>query len=233
VKIDADRPNAYLWRAEAELKLAEYEDAVRSFDQYLNKGGRQFLFEVYRGRGFAWAHCEKYPQAVHDYTRALQLRRDDFVCAARGWAYLALESYKLALPDFEEAIQRNRENGDFYRGRGHALVKLGRYRQAVDDVEESLRCGPKTSTLLHDAARVYAQAVAKVQADLRLTNRQSVARNYQERAVQLIRASVELLPAKERRPFWRDKVLPDSALSPVHGSTEFLRLGAEYSQSAK
>src|SRR5262249_18734307 len=60
----------YRWRAGAFLKLEEYREAARSFDQYLEKGGTP-LPEVYLTRGLIRTKLENYPGAIADYTQAL------------------------------------------------------------------------------------------------------------------------------------------------------------------
>jgi hypothetical protein len=84
-----------------------------------------------------------------------------------------------------------------------------------------------------DAARIYAQAIVKVEADPRQSKPQALAQLYQLRAVMLIRESLGLLPVEQRGPFWRDKIHGDGALSPLRESTSFLRLKREYSRWAK
>ena len=56
---------------------------------------------------------------------------------------------------------------------------------------------------------------------------------YQERAVRLIRRSLESLPPKECGPFWQNTILRDGALSPIRTSTAFLSLASEYSRWEK
>jgi tetratricopeptide (TPR) repeat protein len=233
LKIDPSYANAHFWRAQAQSKLQNYGEAGHSLDEYLKQGGKP-LVEVYRLRGFARARLSNYAEAIQDYTQALTIEPNNpLTRAARGWAYLATAADQLALHDFEQATQLNPENGDAYNGRGYARVKLGQYRQAIGDAEAALKRGPRDSRLLHDAARIYAQAVAKALADARQSYRQVLARDYQDRAVLLIREALESLPAKERRPFWREKILSDRALDPIHNSTDFLRLLTEYSQPGK
>jgi tetratricopeptide (TPR) repeat protein len=233
LKTDPSYAKVHLWRGQAQLQLKNYLEAAHSFDEYLEKGGTR-VAAVYRGRGLARAQLNKYPEAIQDYTQALAMEPDhSSTYAARGRAYLAIEAYRLALFDFEKAIELNSASGDAYIGRGYAGVNLGQHRQAVGDAEAALKLVRKDSGLLYDAARICAQAVAKVQADTRQLNRQVLARDYQDRSVMLIRKSLELLPAEERKRFWRERVLQDAALFPIHGSTGFLGLATENSQWTK
>jgi tetratricopeptide (TPR) repeat protein len=134
----------------------------------------------------------------------------------------------LALRDFDKAIQLNPEDGDAYNGRGYARAQLGQYREAVQDAEEALRREPGVSEITYNAACIYAQAVAQVQAGDKEDERDSLTKQYQERAVELVRAALDLLPEGQRGLFWRNAVLPDSALDPVRASAAFLQLKEKY-----
>jgi tetratricopeptide (TPR) repeat protein len=233
IKIDRSYANAHLWRAQVQFELPNYREAAHSFDEYLKQGGKP-LVELFRQRGFARAQLGDYPQAIEDYTQVLAMEPNHAATqTTRGWAYLATGSYQLAQHDFEEAIRLRPQNGDAYNGRGYARVRLGQYREAVEDAKAALKRGSENaSRLYYDAARIYAQAVGKAQADPRPLSRQGMAW-YQERAVVLIRQALESLPPKERERFWRDTIQLDNALSPIRGSTAFIRLASEYSHWTK
>ena len=46
----------------------------------------------YRARAALYARLGKYPQALADYTRALELQPDAATYTARGWAFLVTDS---------------------------------------------------------------------------------------------------------------------------------------------
>jgi tetratricopeptide (TPR) repeat protein len=68
------------------LTLGRYQQAEKSFDQYLRKGGAKTT-DLFRGRGLARMKLGKYPEAVEDYTRALELAPDGDIYQHRGWAH--------------------------------------------------------------------------------------------------------------------------------------------------
>src|SRR5262249_12969479 len=72
--------------AEALFHLGRYEEVIEAFDRYLQTG--KPLESVYRGRGLARAALGKYPGAIDDYTKALELQPTSAVQAYRGWARL-------------------------------------------------------------------------------------------------------------------------------------------------
>jgi eukaryotic-like serine/threonine-protein kinase len=193
-------------RAEALFRLGRFDEVIRVFDRYLETGKPQE--PVYRGRGLARAELGQYPGAIEDFTKALELNPTSAVQAYRGWTHLVVDAPKLALRDFELAIELDPNNGDAYNGRGFVRARLGRHREAVQDAADALRHGPTSSRLLFNAARIYAQCPGP----------------YRERALELIKKALSLLPANERRAFWSTHVRSDAALATLRRHPTFARL---------
>jgi tetratricopeptide (TPR) repeat protein len=223
----------YRLRGYARAQLHQYREAIQDYTQALALQPHDPSIQA--ARGWALLAMGDYLLALPDFEEAIRLNPENGALPAAVASTVGLVSPLAQGPALAVSalVWGKTENGDAYNGRGYAHVKLGEYRQAVDDAETALERGPKSSRLLYDAARIYAQAVDKVQADPRQSNRRAMAWAYQERAVVLIRQSLQLLPANERGPFWQKRILLDSALSPIRGSTAFLRLASEYSQWAK
>jgi tetratricopeptide (TPR) repeat protein len=191
---------------------------------------------VYRTRGLIRARLGNYPGAIADYDQALTLAPDPATYAHRGWTYLATDAPRLALPDFEEAIRLDPESGDAHNGRGYSRVRLGLYREAVEDAKTALRLGPTSPRLSWNAARIYAQAAGKLDADAARRDRKAVGlrSQYEQRAVHLLRQALDLTPAPARAAFWRDCIGADKvALNPIRRSPAFAQMAAEYSRPAR
>jgi serine/threonine protein kinase/tetratricopeptide (TPR) repeat protein len=215
------RPNAadvYRYRAEAlvDWGLAEapgnsrrqhFEDADRSFYDYLRHGGKPSA-KFYKARGENHARIHEYAQAIADYTDALALKPDSDTFAARGWAKIVLHAHKEALDDFQKAIQLNAKNGDAYNGRGFALAKLVQWSFAVSDADKAVDLGPKNQRHLWSAARIFAEIVRQMDSkqEQKRMSAPGTRFAYQTRAIQLLREALELTPAKERASFWRTKI---------------------------
>jgi len=208
------------------LALGRYEEAEKSFDEYLDKAGEK-TSDVFRGRGSARMKLRKYPEAAEDYTRALEFAPDADIYQHRGWAHFFADAWKLALRDFAKAIEVDPDAGEAYTGRGLARVMLADYRQAVADAETALRRKPATPEMVHNIACIFAQAAACAELDLREDDRQSLTIGYRSRAVRAVRQTLAMLRPEERLAFWRDKILPDAFLTPIRNDAEFLRLQDE------
>jgi tetratricopeptide (TPR) repeat protein len=170
----------------------------------------------------------KYPEAVDDYTRALELAPDGDIYQHRGWAYFFSDAWQLALRDFSKAIELDPTAGDAYTGRGLACVMLGEYRGAVADAEAALLRKPKTPEMMHNIACIFAQAIARAEADSQEEDRQSLAESYRSRALKAVRQTLAMLRPEERLAFWQDKILPDAALVPIRIHLEFQQLQDEH-----
>jgi tetratricopeptide (TPR) repeat protein len=245
VRLDPRHGRAYLLCGEAQMERKQYQEAVLSLDRYLEIGevaaadgrlraaARTRLATAYGLRGLAREKLGDYAAAVGDFTQALRLRPTSTVAAYRGWAYLAQEAPRLAVPDFTQAIRLNPHNGDAYNGRGTAQARLGNHQAAVADAEQALRLGPKAFRTLFNAACIYAQAIAGVEAGPRGQSRsqQRLGLRYQHRALDLLRQALSLLDDDEQRlKFWRTYIQKNNTLNPIRRSPRFLQLAAEHAR---
>jgi tetratricopeptide (TPR) repeat protein len=197
-----DHAEALLVRVRALLKLKRYDDALRSCDALVS-GGKPSA-EVHELRRLAREGLDDFAGALEDLTQALSLRpgRPDLL-ARRGELYLIENSPLLALRDFEEAVRLDPGHADARAGLAAARVRLGRYREAVADAEAAARLAPADHRVLYKAGRVYALAAVAASAEVRRTGPDAVAvvARYQDRAVGLVRAARERVPAAERAAF--------------------------------
>jgi tetratricopeptide (TPR) repeat protein len=225
--IEPDSPLPHGLRARAFLELGRCELAEQAFDEYLRRGG-QPAADIFGGRAQARMKLGRYPEAVEDYTRALEGTPSAELYQHRGWAHFFADAWKLALRDFDRAITLEPNQGDAYIGRGLARVMLGRYPDAVADAEEALRQRPAAPEMMHNIACIFAQAAARAQSDREEPNRPTLAKRYADRALEAIRKTLEILHPAERKAFWQDKILVDAALAPIRSCDELKQIEAEY-----
>jgi tetratricopeptide (TPR) repeat protein len=225
LKLSPGQPLPHEIRGRALLALARYEQAEGAFDDCV-RGGKA-TSDVFRCRGLARMKLGKYPEAVDDYTRALERAPDAGIYQHRGWAHFFSDAWKLALRDFARAIELDPEASDAYTGRGLARVMLGDYREGVADAGEALRRNPGTPEMTHNLACIFAQAAGRARADSRADDRESLAAGYGSRAFEAIRQTLTMLKPEERSAFWQERILPDDALTPIRNDPRFKQLATE------
>ncbi len=205
---------AHLVRVSALLELERFDEAIRASDAAL--AAAPGVTDLYRLRGLARVARGDAPGAIDDYTEALSLAPRDraVVLGKRGWAYLLTHSYELALRDFEAVILLDSSSSEGYAGRAAALIRLGRTRDALSDVDTSLRTEP-TARMYYLAAQTFTQASLRAAEDVarhgRPASRDSLA--YEARASDLLRLALERTPSSQRSTFWSNVVARDPGLA--------------------
>lgn len=212
LSLQKDHSLAQRLRAETLFNLRRFEEVIESFDRYLETG--KPLESVYRGRGLAKSELGKYPGAIDDFTKALELQPTSAVQAYRGWMHVVCEAPKLAERDFQLAIELDTKNSDAYAGRGFVRAIAKQSKEAIEDAEEALRLGPRTPRLIYNAARIHAQAAGAGD----------------RRVFELISEALALLPDEQRSVFWSTQIRTDSALTAIRKHPRFAQLEKEMSK---
>jgi tetratricopeptide (TPR) repeat protein len=221
----------HLWKAHTLVQMAKaddlarkeqhYRDAEAALDSYLKS--RKSL-DVFRFRGLLRITLKRYSDAISDLTRALEAGDDPELLTERGWAHLVLNEIDAALEDFGKALDRNREYGRALNGRGLALLLKPNptrmeVREAVRHAEKAQEYGPWTAFLFYDAARIYAQASARMAAEGYRGEQESS--EYQRTAVWLLGQAISLA---EFPTALGDMIMKDHWLAPIRSSPDFDRL---------
>ncbi len=212
LELQKDHSLAQRLRAETLFHLRRFEDVIESFDRYLENG--KPLESVYRGRGLAKSELGKYPGAIDDFTKALELQPTSAVQAYRGWMHVVCEAPKLAERDFQLAIELDPKNSDAFAGRGFVRAIAKQSQEAIEDAEEALRLGPRTPRLIYNAARIHAQAAGAGDS----------------RVFELIGEALALLPNEQRSAFWANQVRTDAVLAAIRKHPRFAQLEKEISK---
>ncbi len=111
---------------------------------------------VYVSRGQARARLGEYPQAIDDFSRALELSPGNaFAHLERGTVYLETGDYLTAISDLTRALQLNPYLWLALSRRAEAHTRLGHHDRAVSDLTEALCLDPLNPGLF--AARGEAQ----------------------------------------------------------------------------
>ena len=140
--------------------LADYTSAVGLIEQGLPV--QSWFYDLYFSRGSLYSGHQKeakrnYAQAVADYTKALELKPDEYSARGnRGLAYASLRQYEQAVADYTKIIED--PSTDFshsmggstngiawaYEYRGRARHDAKDYANAIADYTEALRLGKES-----------------------------------------------------------------------------------------
>ena len=102
-------------------------------------------------------------------------------------------------------------------------LKLGDPHRAAADADRAVEGDPKEPRLWLGAARIYAQVDAQLRAGRgREGGLPGGPSPHRQRAVWLLRKAVRLVPAGQRREYWRKNVAGDPALNPIRPPEEEL-----------
>jgi tetratricopeptide (TPR) repeat protein len=235
---DANAPgrlNILTARAECLLKVKRWPEAAQAFDEVLRSGAPGKANHL-AGRALARLRQEPPDRngALADLTLALALQPGNrAVRTQRGRLALTFGQTQLALADFNEVLAQE-QTLPALLGRAQALATLGQHEQAAKDAENALRLPGISAVEKYTAAEVFAIAVGYLDETSRThaptTVEEQTRARYQDRAVELLRAALQALPAKERSGFWASYPARDRTLSPVRSSAGFQRLQQEFNQ---
>jgi len=208
-------------KAEALIELKELAAAVALFDRYVGKS--EPSADVYRARGLLRQELDRPGGAMEDFTRALEMAPDSAnILAKRGWLD-TLDALNLARLDFDRSLTLNPRNPDAYSGRGFAFVRLGDVPCGIKDAEEAVRLAPSEPLNLYNAACVFGEAVGRLRLDPKAGAPGPEALGYSDRALEILRRSLEKTPPADRAAFWTETVEHDPSLEPIRrtgGDTE-------------
>jgi tetratricopeptide (TPR) repeat protein/tRNA A-37 threonylcarbamoyl transferase component Bud32 len=167
--------------------------------------------------------------ALNELRRGLDMKPRDAarraLLVARGFLHLRLEKWEPARADFDEALTLQADAADAVVGRGKALAALGRHREAIAEAE---RADPldRPDLLVHRAG-VFARCAVLAGADEDEPQRLARKAQYEERAVENLRAALDLLPRSQRKEYWNETILSDASLRPLGDRLDFAKLARQ------
>jgi tetratricopeptide (TPR) repeat protein len=111
-----------LFKGNLHLRMGEYEEAIKAYDVFLQKAGREKLYRIFAMEGLSYSY-----EGKKDYEKALS-------------AYQKIV-------ELGESFQR----ADAYLGRGRCYEKLGKNKEALENYKNFLKVSKKsnlTNTIL-------------------------------------------------------------------------------------
>jgi tetratricopeptide (TPR) repeat protein len=110
---------AHLYKGNIHLRLGEFEEAIKSFETFLEKGGTLKLYHLFarEGLGYAYEGKKDYEKALQAFQKVLEKgsgseMSNNYVNVGRCYEKLgknkeALENYKTFLKTYPKSIMAN------------------------------------------------------------------------------------------------------------------------------
>jgi tetratricopeptide (TPR) repeat protein len=161
--LDPDHPTANNNLGNIYLRSGRSQDAIPLFRK---------AFEVTRDArmannlGFAYFDLDRMDEAIQAFKDAHQLDPSLYTPPINlGESYEKVGNgeearrwYAVALKTYDNALAKGGARAALLSGRAFCASKLGRYDEAVRNIQDALKFKPKNNELLFRAAQIYAQA---------------------------------------------------------------------------
>jgi tetratricopeptide (TPR) repeat protein len=141
--IDSNREvaKAYLYRGAAKVFLKDPDGALSDLLVAQKKDPHNIL--LYRHFGRAYFLKNNFKLALFYYNKAIAADKKDSYCyAERAAVKVALDSLNAAIIDASTSIRLDSSYFDPYNTRGFCEYRLGQYKQAMEDLDRSLKLKP-------------------------------------------------------------------------------------------
>jgi tetratricopeptide (TPR) repeat protein len=259
MKLRAQQPNVWMLRGRVLLALERYRSAEETFDSFLHNGGNPGA-DFYRGRGLARMKLAKYPEAIDDYSRALELVRQQST-EDRGQRTEDRRKWtdKATLPS--DFCPQPSELAELYQHRGWAHFFADAWKLAARDFAQAIELDPTVGdtyiglglarvmlgdyrAALCDAekAQEWKPRTPEMLHNLACLYAQAAGRaqadaaapglanDCRKRALEKVQETLAALRPEDRPRFWRGKIAADSALSPIWNHPGWSELKQEYAE---
>ncbi|HET9210964.1 MAG TPA: tetratricopeptide repeat protein, partial [Thermoanaerobaculia bacterium] len=159
---DRDHPTAKENLADIYFSTGRYSDAIPLLrDVFENTHD----FRSANSLGNNYFQLGRIEEAIEAYKNAYAINPFPVVARNLGEAYEkvgrkeeARRWYEHAIPGFDRQILLGGERAELLSGRAYCVAKLGRYDEALQNIEEAMRLKPNQNTFVFRVAQIYAMA---------------------------------------------------------------------------
>lgn len=126
------------------MKIGRYSQAILSFDHAVAL--KRDFADAYWARARGYLSLEQPENAIHDFTKVIQLRPNDALpLVDRGRVYAGQKDYQSAIDDANHAIAIDSKLGTAYCLRGIAVRATGNVKAAFQDFDRAVTLEPNAT----------------------------------------------------------------------------------------
>ncbi|MEH2069317.1 MAG: tetratricopeptide repeat protein [Nostoc sp.] len=160
---DADSSEVQRWGEQLASGLKAYDEnfyqvTLEMFTAVLQNSRIEVKWQpiAFGWRGETYRLMERYPQALEDFDRAIELDPEyDWAIASRGITYRSMERYTEALEDFDRAIELDPKSDWAIANRGITYRQMKRYPKALEDFDRAIELNPKLDWAVASRGETY------------------------------------------------------------------------------
>lgn len=157
IELDSTNASYYGRRAGTYQHAGKYRLALNDLTKAIELDKNDSFYYVTRAE--IYRLLKQYDLSLRDCNKAIMLNSREFGnFEARAFIYLKIKKYKEALADFEKVLTLNipQKNRIYtYNNIGHTKYKMGRYAEALKDINQSLSKDAANSYAYKNRALVY------------------------------------------------------------------------------
>ena len=140
-ELNAESSNAHKMLGEAHFRSSEFDNAIKSFENSVQRSPTDP--SLYNQRGACYAALDRHEDAIIDYSHAIEIgQNDSSVYNNRALSRDSLGQYQEAMNDYDRAIEIDGENYALFFNRGCLKFKIGQFREAIGDLDRAVVLNP-------------------------------------------------------------------------------------------
>ena len=133
IKLNAQNKDALYSRGRLNSKVGLDDEAVKDYTRIIELDSKSYT--AHYERGLIYNIMGLYPEALKDFERCSQLKPGAEIDYITGVIESKIGNEAKAIIFFTNAIKFEKENKDFYFHRADSKIKLGKYNEALEDLE--------------------------------------------------------------------------------------------------
>ena len=131
----------------------DYEGAVECYTKSI-EADPSYVY-AYDSRGLAHANLGQYDKAIADFTKAIEIDPEyQAPYSNLAFAYYRMGDFENALESFTVALEMD-PAGTSYNARADVYRELGRYDEAIADIEEAMILVPNDPRWMYTRGLIY------------------------------------------------------------------------------
>lgn len=153
IELNAGYGEAYYTRGIVHFEQGDYEAAYSDMTSAIENGVGTSA--VFNDRGSCQRMLNKYPEAIVDYSKAIEVEPKAMYFCNRASIYAKMGQNDEAINDYTQAIVADGKYYKAYNGRGVVRANLERYEEAINDFTLCLDVEPGYTSALSNRGIAY------------------------------------------------------------------------------